>query len=150
MTRQELHAGNPDPRTAHAPGSITSTRGIRIEVEPAFVPEKSDPVERQYHFAYHIRICNESSETVQLLSRHWVIVDSLGRGHEVKGDGVVGKRPRIEPGRVFEYSSYCSLKTPWGTMEGGFRLRPESGEEFDAAIGRFYLIAEPHTPGTRR
>jgi ApaG protein len=125
-------------------GSIACTRSVRVEVAPSFLADQSNPSARQYVFGYRIRIANESPVPVKLMSRHWIIVDSLGREHEVSGEGVIGKRPRIEPGQAFEYSSHCPLRTPWGTMEGSFTMRCEDGEEFQARVARFYLVSEPH------
>lgn len=129
---------------------MTRTQDITVRSDPVYVPEKSNPADRLYFFAYRVRVTNASPTPVQLISRYWKIVDALGRAHEVEGDGVVGKRPRIAPGESFEYASHCPLKTPWGTMEGSFLMRSESGEEFRAGIGRFYLISEPGAPPARR
>jgi ApaG protein len=136
-------------------GSDTTTRGIRVIVSPQHVPEEDmDPNAphiaegdqwkgRRFIFAYQVRVTNESQATVQLLRRHWHIVDADGDVHEVRGDGVVGQQPTLKPGTGFEYSSYCPLQTPWGTMEGEYTFRDlESDEEFDARIGRFYLVGQ--------
>ena len=103
--------------------------------------EQSRPAEREYMFAYRIRIANEGDAPAQLISRHWVIVDAQGNRHDVEGPGVVGRQPRLEPGQIFEYSSYCPLKTPWGTMEGAFLMRRDDSSEFEATVARFYLAA---------
>jgi ApaG protein len=119
--------------------SDTITRGVRIIVHPKFVPEQSDPESDQYLFAYHITIRNEGREPVQLQSRHWVITNGEGRIEEVRGPGVVGYQPRLEPGQEFQYTSGCPLDTPVGTMHGSFQMVTESGENFDAAIAPFRL-----------
>lgn len=120
--------------------SNTVTRGIRILVQPRFVPEQSDPADGQYLFAYHITIRNEGSQTVQLLSRHWVITDGEGKVEEVRGPGVVGYQPVLKPGEEFQYTSGCPLGTPVGTMHGEFNMvLAETGERFDARIAPFRL-----------
>lgn len=115
------------------------TRGIRVTVQPEYLPERSSPKRREYVFAYTVKIVNEGVETVQLLSRHWVITDGDGKVQEVKGDGVVGAQPVLHPGQRFEYTSGCSLRTPRGTMEGKYLLTTERHERFDARIAPFDL-----------
>jgi ApaG protein len=127
--------------TSKAMGSVTLTRGVRVAVSPAFMPEQSDADSGRYVFGYRIRISNESDRRVRLLSRRWVIVDAEGERREVEGEGVIGQQPDLAPGESFMYGSYCPLPTAWGTMEGEYRMRAEDGEEFFAAIGRFYLAA---------
>lgn len=137
-------------------GSEALTRGVRVQVTPSFLADRSDPRgERsrsgdtssgRFVFGYRIRITNESQAPVQLLSRHWIIVDADGERSEVKGDGVVGQQPVLAPGQSFEYSSICPLATPWGTMEGSYRFREalgpgNHGEEFSVAIARFFLVS---------
>lgn len=120
--------------------SDTTTRGVRIQVRPRFVPEQSDPDNGQWLFAYHITIRNTGEETVQLVSRHWVITNGEGRVEEVRGPGVVGYQPVLRPGEEFEYTSGCPLTTPVGTMHGEFNMvLPDSGEKFDALIEPFRL-----------
>jgi ApaG protein len=127
---------------AHARGSVALTHGFRVSVQPRYMPEQSDPTGRQWLFAYRIRIANEGAEPAQLQSRRWVIVDSHGTREEVKGPGVVGQQPRLEPGQSFEYTSFCPLRTPWGTMEGSYHFRTDDGRELDVAVARFYLVSE--------
>lgn len=122
-------------------GSELCTRGIRVRVAPAFVREQSDPVQNRYVFAYRVRITNESERQVQLLAREWQIVDADGERNTVKGEGVVGQQPLIAPGQTFEYSSFCPLITPWGTMEGRYFFRADDEPEFQVPIARFYLVA---------
>lgn len=120
--------------------SDTLTRGIRIIVAPRFVPEQSDPSTNQYLFAYHITIRNEGAETVQLLSRHWVITNGEGKVEEVRGPGVVGYQPVLAAGEEFQYTSGCPLGTPVGTMHGKFNMIvTETREAFDARINPFRL-----------
>lgn len=122
--------------------SEAETNGIRVQVWSAYVPERSDPTENQWFFAYRVVIANRGGETAQLISRHWVITDANGKVEEVRGPGVVGKQPVLQPGETFEYTSACPLTTPFGTMEGSYQMVTESGQRFDAAIGTFSL-AEP-------
>lgn len=120
--------------------SDTTTRGVRILVRPRFIPEQSDPDNGQWLFAYHITIRNTGEETVQLVSRHWVITNGEGHIEEVRGPGVVGYQPVLRPGEEFEYTSGCPLSTPVGTMHGEFNMVvPDSGEKFDARIEPFRL-----------
>lgn len=120
--------------------SDTTTRGLRLIVRPRYVPEQSDPEESQWLFAYHVTIRNEGSETMQLLTRHWIITDGQGTEEEVRGPGVVGHQPVLAPGEQFEYTSACPLGTPVGTMHGSFRMLIQaSGEQFDARIEPFRL-----------
>jgi ApaG protein len=123
--------------------SEATTRGIRIQVQSRYVPERSEPEQRQWFFVYHVRISNEGTETARLVSRHWVIADANGHMEEVKGPGVVGKQPLLAPGEAFEYTSFCPLPTSFGTMHGTYQMVTNSGESFDAEIAQFSL-AEPH------
>lgn len=119
--------------------SDTLTRGVRIVVRPRYVEEQSEPSKSHYLFAYHVTIHNEGAETVQLLSRHWVITDGEGKTEEVRGPGVVGYQPRLMPGEQFQYTSGCPLTTPVGTMHGSYEMQTEGGESFDAVIAPFRL-----------
>jgi ApaG protein len=120
------------------------THGIRVEVQSVFVPERSDPDDGQWFFAYRVRITNEGEETAQLVSRHWVIIDGRGRVEEVRGPGVVGEQPVLRPGETFEYTSACPLRTPDGTMHGTYQMVTKDGARFDAEIAPFAL-GEPRT-----
>jgi ApaG protein len=120
------------------------TRGIRVEVQSVFVPERSDPDDAQWFFAYRVRITNEGDEPAQLVSRHWVIIDGHGRVEEVRGPGVVGEQPMLGPGEAFEYTSACPLRTASGTMHGTYQMVTPDGERFDAEIAPFAL-GEPET-----
>jgi len=118
-----------------------TTRGVTVRVSVSFLAEQSEPAKGRWFWAYHIRIENEGSQAVQLLTRHWVIVDGRGVKHEVQGEGVVGEQPVIEPGGSFDYVSGCPLHTPTGAMEGSYRMVDEDSATFDVAIPRFALIA---------
>jgi ApaG protein len=122
--------------------SQATTRGITVAVQVRYVPERSEPHHNVYFFAYQIRISNNNQEAVQLLTRHWVITDASGQVEEVRGPGVVGEQPLLEPGESFEYTSFCPLATPFGTMEGSYQMVTRSGETFDAEVARFAL-AQP-------
>jgi ApaG protein len=120
------------------------TRGIRVRVESEYAPERSQPLKNQWFFLYTITILNESADTVQLLTRHWIITDGTGHVEEVRGPGVVGKQPTLKSGESFEYTSGCALATPFGVMEGTYQMVSEAGERFDVKIAPFTL-SEPYT-----
>lgn len=120
----------------------TTTRGVTIDVRPEFLPNDSDPTQGLWMYAYHVRITNQGTDTVQLRTRHWIITDATGRVEEVRGPGVVGQQPVLEPGDHFDYSSGCPLPTPMGTMHGSYEMITSRGERFDAQIAPFTL-AEP-------
>ncbi len=120
------------------------TRGVRVRVESEYAPERSQPLKNQWFFLYTITILNEGAETVQLLTRHWVVTDGTGHVEEVRGPGVVGKQPTLRPGESFEYTSGCPLSTPFGVMEGTYQMVTEDGDQFDARIAPFTL-SEPYT-----
>ena len=105
----------------------------------ATCPSAARPATRHYFFAYRIRISNVGEETVQLVSRHWIITDGDGRMEEVQGPGVVGEQPVLEPGESFEYSSCCPLPTPIGSMQGTYQMVTSGGSQFDAEIAPFSL-----------
>jgi len=115
------------------------TRGISVTVTPRFMPEESSPDDGRYFFAYTVEIINLGLERVQLVARHWRIVDGFGQVQEVQGAGVVGKQPVLEPGESFNYTSGCPLPTPNGTMQGTYAMVAASGETFDAEIPAFSL-----------
>ena len=121
-------------------GSEATTGGIRVEVRARYSPEHSDPAHSSWFFLYTIRISNEGDGPVQLLRRHWIIVDATGKTEEVRGDGVVGEQPVIGPGQSFEYTSGCPLGTPFGSMTGSYAMQREGGIEFDAEIALFELV----------
>ena len=115
------------------------TRNVRVHVESEFAPGRSSPAENKWFFLYTIRITNEGAETVTLLSRHWIITDAMGEVREVRGPGVVGKQPVLEPGEAFQYTSRCVLKTSTGVMHGTYQMVTGDGEQFDAEIAPFAL-----------
>jgi ApaG protein len=115
------------------------TQGIRVSVRSSYIPEQSVPREHRYVFAYSIRIANEGPSTAQLISRHWIITHGTGHVEEVKGPGVVGAQPRLEPGQAFEYTSGCVLSTPHGTMHGTYEMKRDDGSTFNATIAPFSL-----------
>jgi ApaG protein len=120
------------------------TRGVRVNVQSEYSADQSAPSKNQWFFLYTVTISNEGPETVQLLTRHWIITDGTGHIEEVRGPGVVGKQPTIKPGESFEYTSGCPLSTPFGVMEGTYQMVTQSGERFDAKIAPFTL-SEPYT-----
>jgi len=120
------------------------TRNIRVHVETEYAPGRSDPTQSEWFFLYTIRLTNEGRETVQLLSRHWIITDATGQIEEVRGRGVVGKQPVLAPGESFEYTSGCKLKTPFGSMHGTYQMSTDGQERFDIEIPAF-TMTEPYT-----
>ena len=119
--------------------SDTTTNGIRVQVTTKYLSERSSPREQEYWFAYFIRISNVGEEAAQLLSRHWVITNADGEEQEVRGEGVVGEQPVLEPGAVYNYNSFCNLKTSVGTMHGEYTLVRPTGDMFEARIAPFTL-----------
>jgi ApaG protein len=115
------------------------TRGIAVSVEPTYLEAQSSPESSQYFWAYRITIENQGRVTVQLLTRHWRIMNSRGEVNEVKGAGVVGEQPVLGPGQSFEYTSGAPLTTPSGIMTGTYQMETEGGERFDIAIPSFSL-----------
>jgi ApaG protein len=118
---------------------MSSPHAIEVIVATRFLDDQSVPENDRYVFAYTIRIRNAGSVPAQLLARHWVITDANGKVQEVRGDGVVGEQPRLEPGEHFEYTSGAVLETPLGTMRGSYRMVADDGTEFDAPIASFTL-----------
>jgi ApaG protein len=112
---------------------------FRVEVQPRYLPEQSEPQEDLYTFAYTITITNTGQAASQLISRHWLITDAGGGIEEVKGLGVVGQQPLLKPGESFQYTSGCRLRTPNGTMEGSYFFVAEDGERFEVEIPAFQL-----------
>ena len=124
--------------------SMAVTRGVRVQVQCEYAPARSRPAAGEWFFVYTITVTNEGRETVQLLARHWVITDGDNHVEEVRGPGVVGEQPVLEPGVSFTYSSGCPLPTPFGTMEGSYTMATAAGEQFDVRIAPFAL-SEPYT-----
>ena len=123
-----------------------TTGGITVRVAVSYLSEQSQPAHGRWFWSYHIRIENGGDAPVQLLTRHWIISDGRGNRHEVEGEGVVGDQPVIDPGESYDYVSGCPLQTPSGSMEGSYGMIDADGEDFDAAIPRFPLLA----PATAR
>ena len=119
------------------------TRGIRVRVDPQYDPQRSKPSAGHWFFLYTVTIENQGVETVQLMSRHWIITDGNNQVEEVRGPGVVGEQPVLAPGESFQYTSGCPLTTDVGKMEGTYQMVTTSGEAFDAEIAPFTLA----TPG---
>lgn len=119
--------------------SDTFTEGIRVRVGARLVPDQSDPPSGRWFYAYRVSIENAGERPARLTHRHWIIRDSDNVQREVRGPGVVGKQPRLEPGASFAYVSGCPMETEWGTMEGWFHFERDDGERFAARVGRFFL-----------
>lgn len=120
------------------------TRGIAVNVEAELDPGRSRPQNDEWFFLYTVTIRNLGVQTVQLVSRHWVITDGQGHQEEVRGPGVVGEQPVLAPGDEFQYTSGCPLTTAFGTMQGSYRMVTENGDSFEAEIAPFTL-SEPFT-----
>ena len=120
------------------------TNNVRVEVEARFAPDRSQPFQNEWFFIYTVRITNEGDDRVQLLSRHWIITDATGHTEEVRGPGVVGAQPVLQPGESFQYTSSCELNTSTGVMRGTYQMVTEDGEHFDVEIAPFALH-EPYT-----
>ena len=112
---------------------------IEISAVPQFIPDQSDPESDRYVFAYTITIRNIGSVAAQLISRHWIITDAHDEVQEVRGLGVVGEQPLLQPGMAFEYTSGCARATPIGTMKGSYQMTAEDGTQFEAPIPEFVL-----------
>ena len=118
---------------------VLTTRSITVTVEPEFLDDQSFPEDHRFVWAYHVRIENQGTQTVQLKSRYWHITDELGHVQEVSGDGVIGEQPVLGPGESFEYSSGTPLGTASGIMQGHYVMETEGGETFSATIPAFSL-----------
>jgi ApaG protein len=121
--------------------NAATTDGVTVRVSVSYLPEQSEPERGRWFWAYHIRLENEGAESVQLLTRHWVITDGRGARHSVEGEGVVGEQPVIEPGASFDYVSGCPLATPSGAMQGSYQMVRADGAVFAVEIPRFSLFA---------
>ena len=117
---------------------------IDIDVKPVYIAEQSDPLNNHFVFSYTVTIHNSGSFPARLLSRHWIITDGDGQVQEVKGEGVIGEQPHLQPGEGFKYTSGTFMNTPFGTMRGSYQMISDSGEKFNAEIPSFQLIA-PNT-----
>lgn len=112
---------------------------IRVEVTTSYLESQSDPGEGRYAFAYTVTIANEGRVAAKLLSRHWLITDSNGKTQEVRGPGVVGEQPHLQPGQRFRYSSGAMIESPVGTMHGSYQMQADDGVLFEAPIAAFRL-----------
>lgn len=121
---------SPDPDTLHR---------IGIDVETTYLEDQSEPKESRYVFAYTITIRNEGEKPARLVTRHWIITDANGKVQEVRGEGVVGEKPYLQPGQGFRYSSGAIIETPVGAMQGSYQMVGDDGEQFDAPIAAFRL-----------
>ena len=121
-----------------------TTDGITVRVSVSFLPEQSEPGKGRWFWAYHVRIENDAHQAVQLVSREWIISDGRGARHEVRGEGVVGEQPHLQPGQGFRYTSGAVLETPVGSMQGSYQMLADDGERFEAPIPAFTLAI----PGT--
>jgi ApaG protein len=128
-------------RSELATTSEAVTSDLRVEVLSRYSTENSRPFQDEWVFQYTVRITNEGRETVQLVSRYWIITDGLEHTEEVKGPGVVGEQPVLAPGESFKYSSWCPLKTPTGVMCGAYQMVRADGSQFDIEIAPFALKA---------
>ncbi|MCA3249645.1 MAG: Co2+/Mg2+ efflux protein ApaG [Holosporaceae bacterium] len=127
------------PTTESTPLYSKITRSVRISVEPHYLADQSAPADRHFLWAYRVLIENLGNETVQLLSRYWRITNAFGQVQEVRGAGVVGEQPELEPGQSFEYTSGTPLTTPSGIMVGCYSMVTSGGEKFDVDIPAFPL-----------
>lgn len=112
---------------------------VAVSAVPQYIAEQSDPANDSYVFAYAITIENVGTVPAQLISRHWIITDAAGEVQEVRGLGVVGRQPLLQPGEKFEYTSGCQLETPVGTMRGSYQMTAVDGKQFEAEIREFTL-----------
>jgi ApaG protein len=131
----------PDASTGPGPD-----QGHQIEVSAVstYLPEQSDPQRHRFMFAYTVTIRNAGSRPAKLLNRHWIVTDANGRTQEVRGAGVVGEQPYLEPGQAFEYTSGTQIETPVGSMHGSYGMVADDGTRFDAAIPPFSLGERKH------
>ena len=116
-----------------------TTKKISITVNPYYLEDQSEPDDQHYVWAYQVTINNLGEERVQLKNRYWKIIDSNGEKQEVRGEGVVGEQPILNPGEKFEYTSGTPLTTPSGFMEGHYEMETKSGSIFEASIPKFSL-----------
>lgn len=119
----------------------TTNPQFQVQVQVTYVPSESRPESDYHFFSYKVQITNKGSSQAQLMSRHWIITDGFGQVEEVRGAGVVGLQPKINPGQTFEYESACPLSTTSGSMKGTYQMVGSDGEQFDIEVPEFYLIA---------
>ena len=124
--------------------SDATTKSVRVHVDAQYDSSRSSPQQSRWFFLYTVQITNEGTDTVQLVSRHWIITDAMGQVEEVRGPGVVGNQPVLAPGQSFEYTSGCPLTTPFGSMHGTYQMVNQRKEQFDIEIAPFTLT-EPYS-----
>lgn len=112
---------------------------IQVKAKPAYIPEQSDPEQNRYTFSYTITIHNTGDVAAQLMTRRWIITDANGEVQKVRGNGVVGDQPRLEPGEYYQYTSGSIIETPVGSMQGSYQMITDNGTRFDAEIPIFTL-----------
>ncbi|MEM7466270.1 MAG: Co2+/Mg2+ efflux protein ApaG [Pseudomonadota bacterium] len=112
---------------------------VNVNVDTTFVADQSQPDNERFVFAYHVTITNCGAVSAQLISRHWIITDATGHIEEVKGDGVIGEQPKLDPGESFKYTSAAMIATPVGTMHGSYFMLADDGHRFEAPIEAFRL-----------
>ena len=112
---------------------------VQVSVESMYVESQSVPDQKRFVFAYTITIRNTGRVPAKLLTRHWIITDSNGKVQEVRGEGVVGEQPHLQPGQAFQYTSGTLLETAVGSMRGSYQMIADDGVEFDAEVPAFTL-----------
>jgi ApaG protein len=112
---------------------------IEVSVHSDYLPEQSQPGDRRFVFAYTVTIRNKGREAARLLNRHWIIADTNGKVQEVRGEGVVGEQPHLDPGESYRYTSGTVIETPVGSMHGSYEMLADDGTRFDADIHPFSL-----------
>jgi ApaG protein len=122
-----------------APAYSAETEGVVVRVRPSYLAGQSDPAEGRWVWAYQVEIVNLTGGPVQLVARRWTITDAFGRVEEVRGPGIVGEQPLIEPGDSYAYASGCPLATPSGSMVGAYFMQDAEGRMFEVAIPAFSL-----------
>ncbi|MSQ82790.1 MAG: Co2+/Mg2+ efflux protein ApaG [Myxococcales bacterium] len=120
--------------------STATTRNIRVDVRAALLPDRSNPTDNEWFFAYEITIQNLGADTVQLISREWQISNAAGSVEIVRGPGVVGHQPTLKPREGFQYTSGCPLDSAFGSMKGTYHMVTADGERFDVEIAEFALV----------
>jgi ApaG protein len=122
-----------------APAQTMAKYEFTVTAAPQYLAEQSDPEDDKYLFAYTITVANTGEVPAQLLSRHWIITDANGEVEEVRGEGVVGEQPVLQPGEAFRYTSGCPLPTPIGSMRGTYHCVAEDGTRFEVTVPEFVL-----------
>ncbi|MFN7905648.1 MAG: Co2+/Mg2+ efflux protein ApaG [Pseudobdellovibrionaceae bacterium] len=118
-----------------------TTQSIDIQTQVTYILSESRPEQGYHFFVYRIKIHNRGQTAAKLLNRHWVITDAMGCIEEVRGPGVVGLQPKINPGQMFEYESACPLQAPYGSMKGHYQFEDETGQTFNIEIPEFDLVS---------